>query len=161
VNHFAVVPMLDPAILQLANAVGADDVGSEAAWASLREQGASAVPYLAAAFPLARRWQGRAALVFHAIRHARGNPEALALGLEALADKAYMVRYRACGLLAYALHPDALPALEPLLAHRDPRTREDAAAAIDAIRARNHHFFVDRGHSGRSFWHVNEGDSPL
>ena len=153
--------MLDPALLRLATAVGAADADSDAAWEALRAHGAAAVPHLAEAYVLARHWEGRAALVFHAIRHARGNPEAVAFGCRALGDRSYMVRYRACGLLAYSLSPDALPALEPLLAHRDPRTREDAAAAIDAIRAGNHHYFVDRDRSGRSVWHVNEGDSPL
>jgi hypothetical protein len=73
-------------------------------------------------------------------------------------EAAWSVRYRACGLLAYSLRADALPELEPLLGHRDQRTVEDARAAIDAIRSHNHHFFVDRGHSGRSFWEVNKGD---
>ena len=62
------------------------------------------------------------------------------------------------GGLAYALRADALPALESLLQHADSRTREDAHRAIDAIRNQNHHCFVDRDRSGRSFWVVNEAD---
>ena len=60
--------------------------------------------------------------------------------------------------LAYALRADALPALEALRQHADARTREDADRAIDAIRNQKHHYFVDRDHSGRSFWVVNEAD---
>jgi hypothetical protein len=45
-----------------------------------------------------------------------------------------------------------------LLQHTDARTREDATRALDAIHHQNHHYFVDRAHSGRSFWVVNETD---
>jgi ABC-type thiamine transport system substrate-binding protein len=48
--------------------------------------------------------------------------------------------------------------VKALLTHSDARTVEDARAAIDAISSRNHHYFMDRGHSGRSFWQVTEGD---
>jgi hypothetical protein len=150
---------LDPALLALATAVGAADAGSEAAWAELRAHGAAARPYLLAAYPTARTWQGRTALVFHAIRFARRSEAAVALGRLVLGDRSYMVRYRACGVLAYALRRDTLPALEPLLRHDDQRTREDAAAAIASIRARNHHRFVDRDGSGRSEWQVNDDDA--
>lgn len=75
-----------------------------------------------------------------------------------LADRSYMVRYRACGLLAYSLRREALPPLQTLSAHADRRTAEDAAAAIDAIEHRNHDYFADRGHTGRSFWAVNDSD---
>jgi hypothetical protein len=130
----------------------------EAAWSVLRPLGREVVPLLLDAFPTFRTWQGRTALVFHAIRHARTSEEAFRIGVLACRDRSTMVRHRACGLLAYSLRPDALPHLEPLLDHRDPRTVEDARAAIDAIRSQNHHYFVDRDHSGRSFWEVNEGD---
>jgi hypothetical protein len=116
------------------------------------------VPYLAEGYPSFRKWQGRASLVFHCIRHARLSDEALRLGLLALSDKAAQVRYRACGLLAYSQRLEAIPPLNALLAHPDARTVADARAAIDAITQRNHHYFVDRDHSGRSFWQVNEGD---
>jgi hypothetical protein len=80
------------------------------------------------------------------------------VGLAALADRSTVVRYRACGLCAYPLRQDALPGLRLLVSHKDKRTSEDAAAAIDAIEQQNHHLFVDREHSGRSFWVINEGD---
>ena len=130
----------------------------EAAWSVLRPLGSEVVPLLLEAFPSFRTWQGRTALVFHTIRYARESEHAFQIGLLGCRDRSYMVRYRACGLLAYSLRADALPHLEPLLNHRDRRTVEDASAAVDAIRSRNHHYFVDRDHSGRSFWAVNEGD---
>ena len=130
----------------------------EEAWVSLRDLGGSVVPYLAEAYASFRKWQGRASLVFHSTRYARTSEEAFRLGLDALSDKATVVRYRACGLLAYSLRSEALPPLEALLQHPDARTVDDATAAIDAITHANHHYFIDRSHSGRSFWEVNEGD---
>ena len=148
----------DTEIRRLAGEIAAGSPAAEAAWELLRELGPAVVPYLAEAYPAAKRWQGRTALVFHAIRFARESDAAFALGLRALEDRSYMVRYRACMVLAYALRTDATPALEALLQHADARTREDAARALDAIRHQNHHFFVDQTHSGRSFWVVNETD---
>jgi hypothetical protein len=143
------------AVRRLDTARSAD---GEAAWSVLRPLGGEVVPHLLGAFSTFRTWQGRTALVFHAIRYARGSESAFQIGLLGCRDRSYMVRYRACGLLAYSLRTDALPHLEPLLDHRDQRTVEDASAAIDAIRSHNHHYFVDRDHSGRCFWEVNESD---
>jgi hypothetical protein len=70
------------------------------------------------------------------------------------------VRYRGCCILAYSLRRDAVPALQQLLSHSDTKTADDAMAAIDAIKHRNHHYFVDRDHSGRMFWEVQPGDRP-
>jgi hypothetical protein len=130
----------------------------EEAWAQLRGLGVTVVPYLREAYRTFRKSRGRVSLVFHAIGYARTSEEAFRLGVEALSDKATLVRYRACGLLAYSQRSDAVPHLKALLTHSDTRTVEDARAAIDAISNRNHHYFVDRGHSGRSFWQVSEGD---
>ncbi len=129
------------------------------AWDQLRNLGAAVVPYLAEAYRSFRKWQGRAALVFHSIRYARVSDDAFRLGLEALSDKSAQVRHRACGLLAYSQRKEAVASLKPLLQHPEARTVEDAKAAIDAITQRNHHYFVDRTHSGRAFWQVNEGDA--
>ena len=52
-------------------------------------------------------------------------------------------------LLAYSLKDEALSHLEVLCAHKDPKTVEDARAAADAIVHKNHHYYVDRNHSGR------------
>jgi hypothetical protein len=131
----------------------------EEAWTQLRGLGVAIVPYLLEAYRTFRKANGRVSLVFHAIRYARTSEDAFRLGIEALSDKATLVRYRACGLLAYSQRPDAIPHLQSLLSHPDARTVEDAQAAIDSISNRNHHYFIDRDHSGRSFWQVNEGDA--
>ncbi|MEQ1632208.1 MAG: hypothetical protein ABL997_07525 [Planctomycetota bacterium] len=135
-----------------------DARAGEDAWGQLRHLGEAVVPSLLGLYPRARTWQGRTSLVFHSIRYARTSEAAFQLGVMALADRSYMVRYRACGLLAYSLRMDALAPLRPVVVHADPRTAEDAAAAIDAIEHRNHNYFVDRDHSGRSFWTVNDTD---
>ena len=138
----------------------ANPAEENAAWNELKSLGDSVVPHLADQYPRARRWQQRVALVFHSIRFARQSNAAFQLGLNALDDRSYMVRYRACGLLAYSLRREALPALQKLLAHSDTRTVEDARAAMEAVTRNNHHYFVDRTHSGRSFWVVNPEDEP-
>jgi len=145
-------------IRRLVGEIAAGTSSAETAWEALRVLGADVAPYLLEAYPRARRWQGRTALVFHAIRFARVSEAAYALGQQALRDKSYMARYRACMVLAYSLRADAIPALSALLEHIDTRTREDAARAIDAIQHGNHHYFVDTSHSGRSFWVVNDED---
>ena len=132
----------------------------EAVWEKLRPLGERVLPFLLGAYPTTGKWQGRVALVFHSVRYARTSEAAFRLGLAACGDKATLVRYRACGLLAYSLRVDALPTLEALLGHRDGRTAEDAAAAIDAIRGRNHHYFIDRGHTGHIFWRVGDEVTP-
>lgn len=130
----------------------------EAAWLKLKPLGAAAVPHLAAAYLSFRKWQGRASLVFHSTRYARVSEEAFQLGLAALRDKSTVVRYRACGLLAYSLRLEALPHLALARGHADSKTVADATAAADAIANKNHHLFIDRDHSGRSFWIVNDSD---
>lgn len=145
---------------ELAALIAASSAESEVAWQELKVLGADVVPYLADAFAMTKNWQGRVALVYHCIRFARVSDSAFALGLRGLQDGSYMVRYRACGLLAYSLRQDALPQLQSLLIHSDKRTIEDATAAIAAITSRNHHRYVDRSNSGRSFWEVNPGDGP-
>lgn len=134
----------------------------DAAWAELRPLGYGVVPYLLAAYPRFRTWQGRTAMAYHATRYARISTDAVELGLLALADKSYMVRYRACGLLAYALDSDALAALDRVARH-DPRemVAHSALAAMNAIKAGNHNLFADRSLSGRTSWSVNPGDAPV
>jgi hypothetical protein len=154
-------PLSETEIRRLVGEIAVSSPAAESAWQALRPLGPAVAPYLLEAYADAKRWQGRTSLVFHAIRFARVSEAAYALGLEALADRSYMVRYRACMVLAYSLRTDAIPALQPLLQHADARTREDAARALDAIHHQNHHFFVDHTHSGRSYWVVNETDRPL
>ncbi|WP_156374673.1 hypothetical protein [Pseudorhodoferax sp. Leaf274] len=132
--------------------------GEEEAWAVLKPLGIEVVPYLLEAFPRFRRWQARTSLMYHAIRYARRSNEAFQLGLLGTKDKSTLVRYRACGLLAYSLRKDALTSLQQLLTHSDQRTVQDAVAAIDAIERQNHHLFIDRNHSGQSLWVVSDED---
>ena len=127
---------------------------ADAAWAELRPLREEIVPYLLAEYRRAKRGELRVALVYHAIRFARVSEDAVALGVAALKDRATVVRYRACGLLAYSLRRDALPELRALLVQDDARTVADVKAAIDAIEHQNHHLFVDRDHSGRVKWEV-------
>jgi hypothetical protein len=133
-------------------------IDEETAWLQLKTLGADVVPHLVAFYPRAKKWQGRASLVFHSIRYARVSEEAFQLGISALNDKSRIVRHRACSLCAYSLRQDAVPVLASLFRHNDPKTVEDAQAAIDAIRHKNHHYFYDRTHSGRSQWIVNDQD---
>jgi hypothetical protein len=130
---------------------------TESAWGELRDLGEALLPYLVEAYPSMKRWQGRVALVYYAIPYARTNRAAFELGLAALTDRATLVRYRACMLLAYSLDPEAIPSLERLLSHPDAKTVDDARAAIDAIEFQNHHYFLDRHHTGRLRW---EPDPP-
>jgi hypothetical protein len=131
------------------------------AWPRLRPLGADIVPYLVEFYPRARRPQARADLVCHCMPYGRQSEAAFNLGLSVLDDESYLVRYRACELPAYSLRCEALPALEGLLEHPDPRTVEDARAAVGAIRAQNHHYFIDRDHSGRARWFVGGADGSV
>lgn len=128
------------------------------AWMQLRLLGDAVVPYLEEAYPAKSKWQGRLSLVFHAIPYARTSEAAVRLGVAALGDRSYVVRWRACGLLAYSQRRDTLPALTALLRHSDNRTVEDAKAAVAAIKEGNHHLFVDRQRTGRVFWEVGQFD---
>ncbi len=133
----------------------------EAAWTELKPLGEAVVPYLAEGYSKMKKAPGRVSCVFHSIRYARTSDAAFRLGVAALNDRATLVRYRACGLLAYSLRSDAVPFLQALVEHPDKETAADARAAIDAIQNRNHHYFRDRDHSGTIFWTVNKGDSPV
>jgi hypothetical protein len=136
-----------------------DRVVEESAWTQLRPLGATVVPYLAEFYPKAKKLESRRAIVFHAIKHARTSEAAFQLGVATLNDRASIVRYRACGVLAYSLRRDALSHLQALVGHKDKKTSDDARAAIDAIKHNNHHYFVDREHTGKMFWEVNNGDT--
>ncbi|WP_152032956.1 hypothetical protein [Gallaecimonas mangrovi] len=104
----------------------------------------------------ARKWQVRSSCVYHSIRYARSSNEAVELGVIALADKSYAVRYRACMLLAYSLDMNVLSSLkqlENITSHEE--TLLDIRAAIDAIENQNSDYFVDRAHSGNMKLRVN------
>ena len=119
----------------------------------------SLLPQLIAAFPQIRNAHGRNMILYTMLRHARTEPSIVDLALHAASDPAYLVRMQACGILAYALDRRAIPTLTALLTHRDAKTREDAAAAIDAIGRGNHHLWVDRDGAG-GYWVVNRSDDP-
>ena len=135
-------------------------VQRDVAGEELRGFGEAVVPFLAEAYPKLKRWQGRAAVVFYSVPFARTSRRAFELGLAALADRATLVRHQACSLLAYSLNAEALPALEQLLSHPDPKTAEDARAASDAIQHQNHHRFMDRYHTGRVRWEMYTPAEP-
>jgi hypothetical protein len=132
----------------------------EPVWDKLRPLGEDVVPYLAEFYEQARKWQGRITAVYHCIPYGRRNEVAFQLGLAACDDRSVWVRHRACGLLAYSLRKDARASLKVLKKHPDRRTREDASAALKAIKRQNHHLWVDRDNSGQSFWVVSPEDHP-
>lgn len=139
-------------VMELDNAKGsASDDSSE----KLKSVGEDIVAYYLEAYPRFKKWQGRLELVYRATRYSRTRDDAYRLGILALSDKAAIVRYRACGLLAYSLRRDAIPFLESLLDHPTKDTAKHAAAAIDAIKHQNHNYFIDRSHTGRGFWVID------
>lgn len=151
--------MTDAEITQLVSKLESkSSIEEENAWSQLKVLGVKVVPYLRAGYKRMTKANGRLSCVFHSIRFGRISEEAFLLGVEALSDRATLVRYRACGLLAYSLRKDAIPHLKLLLFHSDTKTVEDAKAAIESIKKSNHHLFVDRNHTGRSFWTVNPED---
>lgn len=127
----------------------------EEAWEVLKPLGVDLMPLFLEIYPKTRQWRGRVSMIFHAIKYARISEEAFELGILALEDKSKVVRYRACMLVAYSLRKDALPHLEKLLSYSDNETVENSKAAIDAIRTQNHHYFIDREHSGMKKWNVS------
>ena len=139
-------------VMELDNSKGgASDDTSE----KLNSVGEGIVACYLEVYPRFKKWQGRVELVYRATRYSRTRDDAYRLGILALADKAAIVRYRACGLLAYSLRRDAIPFLETLLTHPTKDTAEHAAAAIDAINHQNHNYYVDRTHTCRGFWIIN------
>jgi hypothetical protein len=112
------------------------------------------IPLLVAAFPQVRSGYGRHSILFWFARFARQRTDVVQLAISALQDRAYLVRSEACAILAYSLQPKAVPHLSLLLNHKNAKTRADAAAAIDAITQKNHHYYVDREHTGTTFWEV-------
>ena len=93
------------------------------------------------------KWGERASCVYHAIKYAHKNQDAFQLGIESIKDKSKKVRYRACMLLAVSQNTKAISYLKPLL--NVSGSHEDVKAAIDAIKHKNHNYYVDRDHSGK------------
>jgi hypothetical protein len=115
----------------------------------LRKLGNSLPSLLLGKFRSSKKWQVRSSCVYHAIRYARSSSDSVQLGLEALSDRSYVVRYRACMLLAYSLNRDALPSLR-MAAEKSTHAETicDIRAAIDALENSNSDYFVDRDHTG-------------
>jgi hypothetical protein len=124
----------------------------DAAWMVADSMGDDLLPLLAEAFSRIRKSEGRASVMRYVGRFSRESEVAFRMGTVAVQDRAYSVRHYGCALLAYSLRADALPILTSLLKHTDRRTVEDARAAIDAIKSKNHNFFKDRDHSGKILW---------
>jgi len=130
-----------------------DGSGSDEEWAAvmkLRER--DDFPHLLLErFRASRAWKARSSCVYHAVRYARQDADAVAIGKEAITDKSKVVRYRGCMLLAYSQKKEMLPVLKHALeATIDAEGKADLLAAIDAIEHENHNFFVDRKHSGKA-----------
>lgn len=106
------------------------------------------VPLYVAAYPMIKNWIGRKYIMFYLGRYAREVPDVVKVAREALNDKSWKVRHDAMKALAFAFDDQALPVLRHLLRSRNKETRDDAAAAIDAITNRNQHLFLDRRHEG-------------
>jgi hypothetical protein len=139
----------------------ADAATRDEAWKQL-PAGRAALPFLREAFPQTRRMEARISMVYEATFFARVSEDAFQLGLLALRDRSKYVRDRACGVLAYSLRDDALPALRPLLRAVDELTCKAAEGAVDAIKHQSHHLYWDQdGPQGQTFWVVNRGDDPV
>jgi hypothetical protein len=150
--------MTDSEIINLVAAFNTkDSPAREGVWEQLRDVRERVFPYFAELFPRAKQFEVRRDIAYHCIRFARSSEIAFRIGLMAVEDRSRVVRYRGCSILAYSLRADALPALKKQLTHADVKTVEDVKAAIDAIEHRNHHFFVDRQHTGQMFWAVDDG----
>jgi hypothetical protein len=124
----------------------------DAAWVVADSVGDDLLTLLAEAFPRIRKSEGRASIMRYVARFSRESEVAFRMGTVAVRDRAYAVRHYGCALLAYSLRADSLPILISLLKHTDRRTVEDAKAAIDAIKSKNHDVFKDRDHSGKILW---------
>ena len=117
----------------------------------LRKLGDELPKLLLEKYRSSKNWKVRSSCVYHAIRYARSISEAIQLGIEALSDKSYAVRYRACMLLAYSLNRKALPSLKAVEEKtKHPETAKDIRAAIDAVENQDSDYFVDRDHPSGS-----------
>jgi hypothetical protein len=129
-----------------------DGGGSEREWSAaieLRSRLGNTLPdRLLPRYRLAKKWSARSSHVYHAVRYASDSSAAIELALLALHDKAKVVRYRACMLLACSQKTELLPLLHDMVAGVPEDTKADLMAAIDAIEYQKVDYFVDRDHSG-------------
>lgn len=121
-----------------------DFTSRQAPWALLKDRPDEVIAVLAAEYARATRAPERAEVLAHAMWWARESPAAAALAAAALADRARIVRFTACQLLALAQLPEHVRDLAPLLAHPDAATVEDARSATFALLAGEYDLFYDR-----------------
>ena len=138
---------------------GSEQLSEAVKWLSNTYGLQSVVPVLPEVIKSIRQWHGRNTLLFWMTRYSRRSASVARVGVQVLEDAAYMVRMRGCEILAYSLRQDVVPHLERASNHKDQRNRRDAVAALDAIRNRNHHLFLDRRGSGIR-WQVTPEDDP-
>jgi hypothetical protein len=129
-----------------------DGSGSDEEWNAVVELrsllGDNLPDRLLALYRRAKKAADRSSYVYHSVRYARRSDAAIELALLAVRDKAKVVRYRACMLLACSQRKELLPTLRDLLSDVVADTKADLLAAIDAIESQNQDYFVDRDHSG-------------
>lgn len=104
------------------------------------------------AFYKIKNFSGRMLIAYWLVRYAREDCDVVKMAIHGLTDRAYIVRSHCCSILAYACKEDTKPYLKALLESSDHRTVEDATAALNAIEQKNHHLWVDRRNTGKSFW---------
>jgi hypothetical protein len=135
-----------------------DGSGSDEEWKAALELrarlGKDLPDQLLSRYRQARKWQVRSSCVYHAVRYAKDSDAAIELALLGVKDKARVVRYRACMLLACSLRKELVPTLRVLLAAVPEDAKADVLAAIDAIESQNQNYFVDRDHSGMTTLNV-------
>jgi hypothetical protein len=149
-------PLFSKEIMELASNI--DGQGSEKEHESLRvleAKLAGQLPnFLLELFKKSKNRGTRAACIFYCLGWARDSEAAKVLALLAVKDKSYIVRYRACQLLAYSLDKGLLSQMEKLRNQSEKKTQDDLDAAMDAISNQNHHFFKDRLHTGKVFMNL-------
>ncbi len=133
----------------------------EECWFSpaLRPLEAELLPVVIEQYRSTYHWRARAALLHHVTGLAPTHDAAVELGVEALGDRAVEVRYRACGLLAYGAHPEAVEHLGRLARSDDGQTARYARAALEALAARDMAPFTALDAPRRRF-HFLPGDGP-
>lgn len=111
----------------------------------------------------ATRADARRSCVFLAIFQARNSKTARELGILALDDRAYPVRWRAHQVLAYSLDRIAIPALKDALSReKRPDLRHSLEAAIITIESQNQNIYKDPEKRGNVTWSAQpwEGNDP-
>ena len=70
-------------------------------WTEIKNLDIDIPKYFLKAYPVFKKCQGRVHLVFSCVKYARTSESAFELGVQALNDKATLVRYRGASILAY------------------------------------------------------------